>query len=496
MDRIVSERDKKSAEEEFHRGNDLMAAGSFNEAAEAFRSVIAIDPLLAEAWHNLGHACAATSPDEAEYAMLKAMKLDPDSSEFRYTLAGFYMDQERFEEAKSCYEEMLSRAPENVQALVGLGLALHRLDRANLARQFLEKALSLDPDNPYALNNLGIMLREQGEIDKSSACFRQLIAADPEDADAHWNLALTLLLNDEYGEGWDEYEWRFRKSNPVELRSVDVPRWQGEDLTGKTILVCAEQAYGDTFQFARFASLVAGQGAQVVFECQRDALRGIIATLPGITRVLVRGEPLPPIDLWSPLLSLPRFFCPSFEVVPAGVPYFFAEESKTGYWQKLVQATNGLRIGLAWEGRRRPDPRRSCPADELLELGSVPDATYYSLQVEAAPGTVTFLREKIGLVDLSGEIADFADTAALMASLDLVVTIDTAVAHLAGALGKPVLLMLPYAPDWRWGLGRDDSPWYPTMRLFRQSGPGEWRGVIGCVRNALESMVKQGRASR
>lgn len=470
--------------EHYNAGIALFAAGDFNGAAAAFRLAIAEVPEFAEAWHNLGHSCRPLSPVDAEYALQRATRLAPQDVGFWHTLADFYFDQERYGEARGCFERMLALQHGNILGLNGLGAVLHCLDMADRARSCFERVIALDPDNPYARNNLGIVLRELGEIELSRDCFERLIAAH-DDADAHWNLAVTLLLQGDFERGWQEYEWRFRKSNPVDLPVPDAPRWHGEPLRGKTLLLSAEQGFGDTLQFARFSTLLAHQGCRVVLECQRKELQALLETVPGIAAVISRGEPLPHYDVWSPLLSIPWLIGMDRAELSADVPYLTPPDGLVTQWSARLGQREGKRIGLVWSGRKRPDPRRTCPAQEVAAFGAVPGAAFYSLQVEPADGDLAMLKKSIGLLDFTTEIRSFADTAAMIANLDLVITIDTAVAHLAGAMGQPVFLMLPYAPDWRWLLDRPDSPWYPSMRLFRQRRPGDWAGLIGDVMKVL-----------
>ncbi|MSM40288.1 MAG: tetratricopeptide repeat protein [Geobacter sp.] len=471
--------------EHYNAGIALFAAGDFNGAAAAFRLAIAEVPEFAEAWHNLGHSCRPLSSVDAEYALQRATRLAPREAGFWHTLADFYFDQERYGEARRCFERMLALQPENILGLNGLGAVLHRLDMADRARSCFERVIALDPDNPYARNNLGVVLRELGEVELSRFCFERLIAVNADDADAHWNLAVTLLLQGDFERGWREYEWRFRKSNPVELPVPDVPRWHGEPLRGKTLLLLAEQGFGDTLQFARFATRLARQGCRVVLECQRKELQALLETVPGVAAVISRGEPLPRYDVWSPLLSIPWLIGMDRAELSADVPYLTPPDVLVAQWSARLGKREGKRIGLVWSGRKRPDPRRTCPAQEVAAFSAVPGATFFSLQVEPADDDLALLKKSIGLLDFTNEIGSFADTAAMIANLDLVITIDTAVAHLAGAMGQPVFLMLPYAPDWRWMLDCSDSPWYPSMRLFRQRRPGDWAGLFGDVLKML-----------
>lgn len=469
----------------FQRGNALFSSGRFEEAAGAYLELIARDPLAADAWHNLGHASRQIDSAEAEHAFRAAVRLAPGNNDFLYSLAEFYLQQERFQESLTLCRKVLESDPADIRAWVGAGHACQRMFLLDEARACYEESLARVPGDPFALNNLGVIFRELGLLEQSRSCFETIIAADPGDGDAHWNLSHTLLLEGNLAAGWKEYEWRFCRTTAIPLPPFSQPRWQGEDLSGRTILLWAEQAYGDTIQFIRFAPLLAARGATVLVEVPDTALRRLIQFVSGVSGVIVRGEKLPRFDCWAPLMSLPLHLGIELTSIPADIPYLCPPPELTSSCKDRLPDAQP-RIGLVWAGRSRPDPRRSCPASEFSRFAGLElPVRWFLLQVGGSQDDKELLCSHLGAVDLSPQFTDFAETAGVIADLDLVITIDSAVAHLAGALGKETWLLLPFAPDWRWFLERSDSPWYPTMRIFRQKAPAGWSELVDEVMQSL-----------
>lgn len=364
------------------------------------------------------------------------------------------------------------------------GNTLLELNRLDDAMESYRAALSRCPSLGDTRIALATCLQGTGRTDEALAECNAVLALYPDHAEAHWNRSLLLLLTGRYEEGWDEYEWRWRKRRFTSpLREFGVPQWGGERLSGRRILIHAEQGFGDTIQFCRYLPLVAGQGAEVVFECHQP-LVNLMKSLPGNIQVIPFGTLLPSVDLHCPLLSLPRIFGTTPATIPALIPYLSPPPRHLLFWEDLLAAQDGLKIGLCWKGKPYPDPGRSCPAELLAPLGTVPGVTFYSLQVEHEQNRFPFSCN--GFAPL---LLDFSDSAALVAQLDLVITIDTAVAHLAGALGRNTWAMLPYAPDWRWGLQGDSTPWYPKMRLFRQREANGWEDLVKSVADVLAAWV-------
>ena len=495
----------------------LHAAGRLAEAEHAYRQILAAAPTHADTRHMLGvlalqtghpadalaqieaaiardpraplfHANRANAllalarPEDAEAACRAALRLKRNAAEAWASLGNALSDQGRSAEAIEAYQTALRHNPRLPDLHTALGLALHDAARLEEAEAALAEAARRAPADPIAASNLASLWKDQGKLDQAEAAYRALIARNPDDALAHANLGVLLLLAGRYGEAWPEWEWRFR-AEPATDRHLPAPEWRGEALAGRTLLVQAEQGIGDLIHFARFVPLLPRDG-RIVLEAHPPLVR-LFAQLPGVTRITPLGAPLPPHDLRIPIMSLPRWL-PIAATADRAVtePYLAADPAAVATWRARVAALPGRRVGLVWAGNPgglRMDRRRSIPPALLAPLGAVSGISFVSLQKPAQPNPP--LGER--LIDHTAELADFADTAALIAALDLVIGVDTAVTHLAGALGKPVWLLNRADTDWRWGLGRDDTPWYPTLRQFRQPRAGDWPSVIAAVAAAL-----------
>jgi hypothetical protein len=324
-------------------------------------------------------------------------------------------------------------------------------------------------------------------------CFCKAIELQQDHVDAHLNRAGWLLLHGDFARGWTEYEWRW-KANGMRERQFGVAQWKGETLADRTILLHAEQGFGDTLQFVRYANVVKQMGAKVVLECA-ESLQPLLRSCRGIDVLVVQGKELPELDFHCPLLSLPRVLKTEAGTIPADVPYLSVSSERIQTWQEQLQALQGFRVGINWRGRRSRGvhQRRDIPLELLAELASVPGVQLISLQRDAEPEELAAAKGRVHFVAAGSEFdkahGAFVDTAAILSNLDLVISSDTSIAHLAGALGCSVWLLLPFLPDWRWQLQRSDSPWYPSMRLFRQHAPGDWRGVTAEVSVALCATV-------
>jgi tetratricopeptide (TPR) repeat protein len=418
------------------------------------------------------------------------------------------------------YAREISRKPENLDAYLRLGNALHEMGRYSDAVAIYDRALALKLGTGALHHNRGNALLELGRWEEAIASYREALrfmpsfaegyvtiatalqslrkpyeamaschralTLDADCAEAHWNLALALLQVGEFGQGWQEFEWRWKKRGfTSKLQTFHQPLWDGTPLADRTILVHAEQGFGDTFQFARYLPLLAAQGATVIVVGPASQ-KALLAGVPGVSVSLSTGEPLPDFDFHLPIMSLPRLFKTDLDTIPLEFPYILPPLTALASWAEKFTGSDGLRVGLVWAGRKKPDPNRTCHFENFAPLAGMPGVTFYSLQLENEMSGSSEVRGSFGLVDHTAEIGDFCDTAALIAHLDLVIAIDTGVAHLAGAMGKETWLLLPYAADWRWMLDRQDSPWYPGMRLFRQEQPGDWRGVIARLRTELQ----------
>ncbi|MEO5374526.1 MAG: tetratricopeptide repeat-containing glycosyltransferase family protein [Alphaproteobacteria bacterium] len=446
-------------------------------------------PEDADLFADLGHALkTAGRLDEAVASYQRAVDLAPTDAVIQSNLGVCLDAAGRGEEAIAAHRRAVTLAPDDADSLCNLGAALQRTGASAEAAACFQRAVARDPDSARAATNLGVALQEMGRLEDAIVCHRRSIALTPDVAEAHYNLAIACLRRGDLEEGWREFEWRLRMRT-VPRRTFPCPRWAGESLQGRSILLHAEQGLGDTIQFLRYAALLARRGARVVVEAQ-SPLRRLLPSAHGVAEVC-GPEALPPTDVFCPLLSLAGVFGTTLDTIPAEVPYLGAPPLLVERWRQRFASWPGLRVGIVWAGNPNhpKDFVRSLPLEALLPLGDVAGVRFFSLQLGAAALSGGGLSGRLHVVDLAPSLGDFADTAAAIVALDLVITVDTAVAHLAGALGRPVWVMLAHASDWRWLTNRDDSPWYPTARLFRQSAPGDWSGVVQRIRTALTAVV-------
>jgi Flp pilus assembly protein TadD len=481
--------DPDCADAHFELGNLLAHHGHFQAGADSYRQVLHLQPDNAEAHNNLGVMLAEQRQFEAALPCYEqALALRPDYAEAHYNLGNALKELDRMEEGAACYARALQLRPGFAGAHLNRGIALARAGRLAEAVTEYQDAQRLRPDWPEGHNNLGLALSHLGRHDEALAEYARALQLRPDFADAHYNRALSWLAQGDFERGWPEFEWRWRLDE-LPPRPFQQPRWDGSPLAGRTILLHGEQGLGDTIQFIRFARHVKKPGATVLVECQR-ALIPLLTGVAGVDRLVARGEPLPAFDVHFPLMSLGGLFVKSVAAIPAEARYLAADAGRVEHWRRELSGLPGFKIGIAWQGSRgyRWDRLRSIPLRCFAPLARRPGVTLVSLQ--KGPG-VDQLTPKVGfdVVDLGAHLDNdggaFQDTAAVLASLDLVVTSDTAFAHLAGALGRPVWVALALAPEWRWLLGREDSPWYSTMRLFRQTCPGDWEGVFQRIAAAL-----------
>lgn len=462
--------------------------GRSAEAAELIAAALAQRPDDPVALTNRSAALNALRRfDEAVASCDKALAAKPDHVAALNNRALALKEMGRTHEALASCDRALRLKPDYADAHNNRGLVLQALRRFDEALKSYDTALSLNPSHLDALNNRGIALFEAKRLDDALACFERALAIAPNHPHAHWNRAQVLLLSGDLARGWAEHEWRLA-SNPGLVRNFDKPLWLGDaSVAGKTVLLHAEQGLGDTIQFCRYATLVAARGARVVLEVQRPLIE-LMKTLAGPAAAVARGDALPPFDLHCPLLSLPLAFKTDLDTIPADVPYLRAPLGATDWDARL--GAKRPRIGLVWSGNpgHKRDRDRSIPFYALLPLLDL-DTTFVSLQKEVRPADAAVLKQTGTVIDAADALTTFAETAALVAALDLLITVDTSVAHLAGALGKPVWLLLPQVPDWRWLMEREDSPWYPSARLFRQDATRAWGRVIVRVRDALRESI-------
>ncbi len=484
-----------SASIQCNLGECLRRQGKFPEAAACFSEAIRLDPSLAVAHNNLGILLSDSDAiTEAIAAFRAAININPGYAEAHANLANVLRETGRLDEALSECARSIDLMPNLALNHNNLAVTLVAAGRLSDGLVAYRRAIQLNPHYAEAWSNLANALMALGSGDDAVSAARRAIELEPATVQFHWNYAAILLRTGDFAAGWREYEWRWKQQSrfPRPKPRFQPPRfamppWDGTPLRGKTILLHAEQGFGDSIQFSRYAPLVANLGGRVILEAHPELCR-LFSTLPGVQQIIARGEPLPRFDAHCPLMSLPLAFGTLLETVPGAVPYLFADPKAVEEWNhKVGPHDNRPRIGLCWAGSptHHDDRNRSISLRQLSALAA-PHVTFHALQKNVPTDAFSNLPQAFAVVDHRSELGDFADTAALIANLDLVITVDTSVAHLAGALGKPTWVLLPTNPDWRWLTDRPDSPWYPTMRLFRQQSPGDWETVLRRVKAALD----------
>jgi Flp pilus assembly protein TadD/ADP-heptose:LPS heptosyltransferase len=475
-------------EARYNLGNVLRDAGRTDEAAACFRAVAALQPGHLNAWNNLGLVLQnAERFAEAETALGRATTLDPDFPDAVANLGLLHHAAKRYDAALAAIGPAARRWPAHPLVRRTQALILKALDRIADAETVCRAAIELEPGNAEGFNLLGSILSAQNRLDEAAAALHQALVLAPDYAEASWMLGFVELLRGALRPGWRHFEARWRLGILAPLRRrMTRPEWDGRALNGETVLVFAEQGLGDSFHFARYLPLAARRGARVIVEAQAAVLP-LLARLPGVAATVVQGQPLPDHDLQVALLSLPRLFDTTLETVPAE-PYLSAEPARRERWRQRLAGLSGRRVGLVWAGNPEHgnDRNRSLRFDQLAPLLALPGLSLVSLQLGPAAAPL----DPAAALDLGREIGDYDDTAAILEQLDLLISVDTSAAHCAGALGRPVWTLLPFAPDWRWLLGRADTPWYPTMRLFRQPAPGLWPPVIEQVAQGLRQLTR------
>ena len=459
------------------------------ESLESFDKALALAPDDAGALNYRGNVLLGLGrPSDALAAFDRVLALVPRHPEARLNRGIALAGLERHEEAIAEFDAALATSPGNPMAHYNRGIALFSLGRYADAAASYDRALSVAPDHVKALNNRGLALQALNRHAEALGSYGRAVEIQKDYADAQFNQALALLTIGDFGRGFEKYEWRWRRTGmPAERRGHGRPLWLGEyPLQRKAILLHAEQGLGDTIQFARYVPMLARTGAKVVLEVQRE-LVPVLAQVEGAASVVERGQPLPPFDVHCPLGSLPLALKTEPGTIPAEIPYVAADEARIAKWRPRLGGSGRPKVAVAWSGnvRHSNDRNRSIALSQLASLWSVDCARFVGIQRELRSEDAQPLGAEARLTQIGAELDDFADTAAVLALVDLVITVDTSVAHLAGAMGRPVWILLPFSPDWRWTLEGESSRWYPSARLFRQPALGDWVSVIERVRSEL-----------
>jgi tetratricopeptide (TPR) repeat protein len=515
------------ADAHYALANSFKAKNQFDRAIASYQMTLSIRPCHVDAINNLGVAHAQLNQfDQAISAFLNALSLRsddvdahnnlaaalrqkgqlplaiehyrravalrPDDPELLFRLAHALKDNHQLDPAIDTYRRAIALNDTFPEALYNLGLALAEKRDLDGAISSYRRALSAKPDMVVAHCNLGIALNEKGLIEQAIDCYRTAIALDPTYAEAHVNLGLALGRTGQFPHAWDEYQWRLKIPGYANAQpTFPQPVWDGTSRAG-ALLLTAEQGFGDTIQFVRYVPLVAHRCQRVMLRCPRELIP-LLQGMQSITQLSPMDAPPPEFDVHFPLLSLPQLFATTLDTIPGPVPYLKADPAKSATWAEKLAGAKQFKIGLAWAGnpQHKNDRARSIHLNLFAPLAKIPMTSFFSLQKHRSAEFAAGSSPGIEMIDHTGDLHDFSDTAALIANLDLVIAVDTAIAHLAGAMARPVWTLLPFIPDWRWMMNRSDSPWYPTMRLFRQPAIGDWNTVITRVSRELQNRVPE-----
>lgn len=473
-------------------GSLLMQTGRLREAKDMLTSAVAIAPDLAEAHSNLGATLVGLGDAENAIGYLeRARALKPDDAATQANLAMALQETGHPGAAVHLYDEALKAFPNSAVIRSARATALRDLDQLGESLEAFDQLIAIAPQYAQGHSNRAMILQDLGQLKEALAAHEMAVMLAPEIPEIRWNYAQSLLLSGDYKRGWSEFEWRL-ECRKAFLSRHPAPRWNGSSLRRKTILLTLERGLGDTIQYCRLARVLKDRGARVALECQSPLVR-LLHSCEGIDSFVTPGDTGFECDVQAPLVSLPGLLSLDRETIPGSAHYLNPPVTPKKAIRNAIRERDGLRIGVCWAGSRdhSNDRRRSCPRELLAHVAEVPGVAVFSLQKEKGPDDVAFIAEIPAIGDLAPLCDDFADTAAAIAELDLVISVDTAVAHLAGAIGQRAWTLLPYSPDWRWGYDASTTPWYPTMQLIRQPSPGDWEGVFRIIQTEVQEITAE-----
>jgi tetratricopeptide (TPR) repeat protein len=474
------------------RAENFLACGQWSEAAAIYSRLAELMPRQPDIHHVHGLVLMQQKLwEKALQQFDRAIALNPHSAVYHRSRGNALQHAGDPQGAAEAFKQAIFLDPRDSSAMIDLGNALYAQGGSAQALQWYQNAAELDPGDPMALNNIGKLLHDQGQMNQALQYYDKSLAIEPEYAEARFNRSVLLLARGEYADGWGEYEWRFRRKSAHQVypRNYQVDPWNGSSYAGKRLLVHCEQGMGDMIQFCRYLPQVKALGGALIVEAHAPLL-SLLSGMTAADQVVpfnVHRQPAVHFDLFAPLLSLPRLFRTTLNNIPNQVPYLHADPHRAAKWSDISRHAKGLRIGLVWYGST-VDLSRACPIEQIEALFSVTDAHFFSLQKGLAEQSVARISKFANVTHWGDRLNDFGDTAAAIEGLDLIISVDTATAHLAGALGKPVWVLLPAVADWRWLLDREDSPWYPTARLFRQQAANDWPTLMDRVCTALKQL--------
>jgi Flp pilus assembly protein TadD len=466
-------------------------AGRHEDAERLYRQMISLDPSNPDVLNLLG-LCLLERKKRQEAANLfrQAVAVRGDIAEYHVNLGRALQAKPQLKEAETALRRAIELKPTMASAWTNLGAALSRQERPQEAIKCYRRALEIDPDDADAHTNIGVSLFDMGQYEQAIVEHRTALKIRPDFPVAHLNLAMPLLLLGREEEGWEHYEWR-SQCDGLPKHNFRQPMWDGSPLEGKTLMLYTEQGLGDAIQFARFVPVAARRGGRIAVVCQNE-LKSLFATVAGADEVRDRRDPLPDFDVYAPLMSLARIFKVRVADVPGAVPYLHADPALAAVWKRRLASNGaGLKVGLVWAGSpgHRKDGERSIRLEDYAPLAGIDGVTFYSLQKGAAAEQLRLPPAGLRIIDVASELKSMADTAACMQDLDLVISVDTSACHLAGALARPVWVLIPALAPWGWGLKGSTTSWYPTMRLFRQESPLQWTPAVNRVAEALQGLA-------
>ena len=474
------------------QGLALHQKGDYSQAEALYNKVLNQVPDHPDAIHFLGVLATNRKDfDTAGKYLNRALELSPENPACYNNLGNLYQQSQDFESSIPLYEKTLELDPNHYMAMNNLGVAHIRMGDYKRAMGLCQRAIDISPNYSGGWNNLGECYTKLGEHGKGEECYKKALSFDPDMVDANWNMALTLLLKGDLLAGFQAYQWRWKRSDtPIKDVAPNL-KWNGANFCGRNILIHEEQGAGDTLQFIRYLPFLKAAGARTILEVSPGLVR-LFTGMEGVDKLWVRNtqastHDIDRFDCHCPVLDLPFYFKTTLETIPAQIPYIFPDEALAASWGRRLKKTSDIKIGVVWAGNpnHRNDANRSCPLSMFQDLARMDGVSLYGLQKEKHGRWTDVAPESLLFQDLGEDLYDFADTAAVIAHMDLIISVDTSVAHLAGAMGKPTWVLLPFAPDWRWMLDRTDSPWYPSMELFRQSDFGNWEHPFQQIKKAL-----------
>ncbi|MBN2314924.1 MAG: tetratricopeptide repeat protein [Sedimentisphaerales bacterium] len=467
--------------------------GLYGQAIDLIRKAIKNNPNVPQFHNTLGATLRAVGElQEAVAAYERAISLDPGYGSAYMNMGNVFLSQNQFPLAVDKYRHALSLDPTCIEAYNRMAIALQYEGEHDAAIDICQQALSLKPDDAEAYNTMASVLMKKGYQNEAIENYRRALTLKPDYVEAHCNLGMILLLNGQFEEGWSEYRWRLQTHNNTCLQRYSIPCWDGSPFVGQKLVVHYEQGFGDNIQFIRYLPMVKSRGGTVICETLKP-LSGLLRAFPGIDELIdapINDNSLLEMCLHVPLLELPRIFGTTLHTIPCNIPYLHADPIKAKRWRERLTGKN-FKVGIVWAGQstHTEDRSRSCHLRDFLRLAKIPGVQLISLQKGVATREIEELAQKGPITNLSDKLNDFSDTAAVIENLDLIISVDTAVLHLSGAMGKPAWALLSSSPDWRWLLARHDSPWYPTIRLFRQRRYGDWKEVFNRITEELNLRI-------